>query len=377
MKSRFYSRIYWLALVMAIACKETYTPPAITANNSKFLIVEGYINISNDSTIITLTHTRNLNSDSSIAYEPGAAVAVESDDGAVFNLTEVNPGVYSIAAINGSTTAKYRLTIATRDGKQFSSDYVEYKHTPAIDTITWEQQADGVHIYVNTHDDAGLSKYYGWEFTETYEYHAPFDALFKVVNGSIVPRPAEEQIFKCWRALPSTSILIASTSGLSGDVVYKKPIQFIPQSTEKLGVTYSILLRQHALTQQGYNYWQQVSKNTESLGTLFDPLPFQVQGNIHCTTDASETVIGYITASDVSTKRLFISKAQLGVWEYPPYPYAICDTVHLNTSNTPFYLSIGYIPIQNYDFFNVYAAPSQCGDCREKGGTTTKPDFWP
>jgi len=377
MKSRFYGRIYWLAFILAIACKQSYTPPAITNDNSKFLVVEGYINVGDDTTTITLTHTRNLNSDSTIAHEQGAAVAVESDDGGVFNLTEVSSGVYSIPSINGSPAAKYRLTITTTDGKQFLSDYVEYKHTPDIDSLYWDQQIDGVHIYANTHDDANLTKYYGWDFTETYEYHAPFDALFKVENGIIVPRFPDEQIFKCWRTLHSTSISVATTSGLSNDVVYKKPIQTIQQSTEKIGVLYSILVNQHALTQKGYDYWQQVSKNTENLGSLFDAQPSQVQGNIHCITDKSETVIGFISVGDVAQKRLFINKNQLSYWDYPPPALAICDTVHLNDGNTQFYLSIEYIPIQNYDLTHVFAAPKECGDCREKGGTTTKPGYWP
>jgi hypothetical protein len=67
------------------------------------------------------------------------------------------------------------------------------------------------------------------------------------------------------------------------------------------------------------------------------------------------------------------------MWQYPPSPYGICDTVHIATSDDAarYYGTLGYIPVGNYSTFNYYAAPLECVDCREQGGTLTKPPFWP
>jgi hypothetical protein len=377
MKNSVVHKIFLVSLVLAVACKEKYTPPVITAANEKFLVVEGYINIGQDSTVITLSHTRDISDTAPPLPEPGASVMVQSDAGGSYALTDEGNGSYYIPYIAGSATAKYRLAITTSAGLQFLSDYVKTKQSPPIDSINWEQQNDGVHIYANSHDDAGNTLYYKWDYIETYEYHAPFESNFDVVNGAIVPRDASNEIFKCWRTLQSTNVYIASTARLSKDVVYKSELVFIPSSTEKLGVLYSILVKQHTLTPEGFNYWQTLRKNTENLGSLFDAQPSQLQGNIHCVNDPSVVTVGFITASTVQQQRIFIPRNQLNNWHYPPDPLSICDTVHLNAQNTANYLATGWIPIDYYTMFLTYAVLPDCADCRRQGGITTKPPFWP
>ncbi|HVX50567.1 MAG TPA: DUF4249 domain-containing protein [Chitinophagaceae bacterium] len=368
---------FLIIVVLAVTCRESYTPPVITAANTNFLVVEGYLDIGEGPTMIKLSHTRSINDSSSVLPEPGAQVSVESDAGGSYTLTDFGDGSYGTTYIPTTAGAKYRLAITTTAGKQFVSDYVENKQSPPIDSISWEQLNDGVHIYANTHDDAGKTKYYKWDYVETYEYNAPFESLYDVVNGAVVPRPYNELVYTCWRTIPSSEIFIASTQKLAKDVVYKNPLVYIPASTQKLGVLYSIMVRQYALTEEGYNYWLTLSKNTENLGSLFDPQPSQVQGNIHCTNDASAIAIGFITASSVQEQRIFISHKQVSNWLYPPPAFSLCDTVHLTADNIRHYLDAGYIPVNYYRPFDYYAALPECVDCRRQGGTTTKPPFWP
>ena len=47
-----------------------------------------------------------------------------------------------------------------------------------------------------------------------------------------------------------------STTRLSKDVVSQFPITFIPGNSFKLGVKYSILVRQIALSQSGFEYYE-------------------------------------------------------------------------------------------------------------------------
>ncbi|HWB27376.1 MAG TPA: DUF4249 domain-containing protein [Chitinophagaceae bacterium] len=365
------------AAILVFSCKEKYTPPAVAAANTDFLVVEGYINVGNDTTTITLSHTRSINDSTPVLAEPGATVVVQNDAGDNYTLTDQGDGRYQLPAIPGNPSAKYRLAITTPDGKEFVSDFVENKQSPAIDSVSWEQLDDGVHIYVNTHDDAAKTVYYKWDYIETYEYNAPFESFYQEVNGSIIPRPYNELIYTCWRTIPSTGIFTLSTQKLARDDVYKNPLILIPASTQKLGVLYSVIVKQYALTEEGYNYWLTLSKNTENLGTLFDPQPSQVQGNIHCINDPSATALGFITASTLQQQRIFISKHQLNDWQYPPDALSICDTVHLNDENTQHYIQAGYLPVNYYEPFMFYAALPDCIDCRRQGGTTIKPPFWP
>jgi hypothetical protein len=83
------------------------------------------------------------------------------------------------------------------------------------------------------------------------------------------------------------------------------------QYGQQLSVLYSIFVRQYALTEDGYNFLSLMQSNTESLGTIFDPQPSQLKGNIQCLTNPNEPVVGYVSAGTVQQQRIFISRNQL------------------------------------------------------------------
>jgi hypothetical protein len=82
-----------------------------------------------------------------------------------------------------------------------------------------------------------------------------------------------------------------------------------------LGIRYSILVKQYALTEDGYHYYQILKKNTESLGSIFDAQPSELTCNFHSLQDPTEIVIGFFSASSVVQKRIFIDKSQVN-WNF-------------------------------------------------------------
>ena len=106
------------------------------------------------------------------------------------------------------------------------------------------------------------------------------------------------------------------------DVAFKAPIATVASNSEKLGIKYSILVTQLALTKEAYAFWDNLRKNTEELGSIFDAQPSEISGNIHNVADADEPVIGYISAGTKQSKRIFIKKADLPSGYKFEYPYA-------------------------------------------------------
>ncbi len=311
--------------------------------------------------------------------ERDADITVEAEGGTSFPLHETGNGAYASYITPGAAGEKYRLNIKTGNGKQYLSDFVEFKQAPAIDSLSWQQLNDGVYIYVNTHDNSGKTRYYKWDFVEVWQYHAPFESDYGVKNGSVFLRDRDSLIYTCWNTVPSSNIFIQSNAKLSGDVVYKKLLVFIPASTIKLETKYSILVKQSALTDVGFDYWNTLGKNTESLGSLFDPQPSQLQGNIHSVSNPSEPVLGFISATTTQQQRIFIGRDQLTDWAYPPGPFSICDTLHItDPAKFQAVLNGSYILIAPLGLMQPFwAANPDCADCRLKGGVTTKPSFWP
>ncbi|ALJ00251.1 DUF4249 domain-containing protein [Rufibacter tibetensis] len=358
------------------ACEEPYTPEVLEQDNN-YLVVSGFIN-SNGPTTIKLSHTQNLTDASGPTLETRASVTVEEESGAKYNLQETEPGTYTHRLLPITLSKKYRLVIRT-GGKDYASDYVEPRITPAIDKLNWTAENDGLQLYVNTHDNENDTRYYRWEFEETWEYAAFYFSVLEYVNGQIRDREPGNDIFLCWRHNTSSAIQVGNTVKLSQDVVSNFPIVKVPANSEKLKRKYSLLVKQYAQTKESYEYWEALKKNTESIGSLFDPLPTQLTGNIQCLTSPTEPVIGFVTISSVEEKRIFVTRQELPASYRPPSQFCPFDTVKVG-EEAAYFSSGGAIPIdmiisETRELIGYAGASKSCVDCRVFG-TKVRPAYW-
>ena len=81
-------------------------------------------------------------------------------------------------------------------------------------------------ILVNTHDDSESSRYYKWDYIETWEYHAPYPSYYTNVNKRSFLAP-EDMAQTCYKTVPSTKIVVGSTVRLNEDVVRDFPLTYI------------------------------------------------------------------------------------------------------------------------------------------------------
>jgi len=305
---------------VVISCKKPYNPPAIASAGS-YLVVEGAINAGADSTAITLSRTVNISSKITANPELHAMVAVQSDQNVSYPLTETTKGNYVCAGLNLDSTHNYRLSIKTSNNEQYLSDFVPVKNSPPIDSISYTVGASGVNIFSNAHDPKNNTRYYRWDYQETWIFVSNYESFFKSNGDTVLTRNyTNDQIYECWRSDTSSTIIINSSAKLAKDVIANNPVAFVASTDEKLGVEYSILLRQYALTADAYTFWTNLKKNTEQLGSIFDAQPSQINGNIHCITKPSEPVIGYLSVGSTSSKRIFIENDVLGYPVPAPYP---------------------------------------------------------
>jgi hypothetical protein len=365
-----------LAIVLLIGCRELYTPPAITVA-SNYLVVEGLINTGTDSTIIMLSRTVSLNSKASLKTETKAKVTVESDANNSYTLKEIKTGTYASPALSLSKTAKYRLRIITVDNKTYLSDFTVNKDSPAIDSLGYTVQSNGLQVYLNTHDATNNTRYYRWDYVETWNFHSKFSSSYIAVGTNIVLRTPDQQIFSCWATDVSQNIVLASSARLTQDVIYNSIIANIPSSSEKFsGQGYSILVKQYALTEDAYNFWQNLKKNTEQLGSIFDAQPSVIQGNIHNINDTAEPVFGYISAGTTQQKRITVlyDKWPYG-WGIAPTILDACQQDTLYGKDFDNFFGGVQIPLDQVGAGYRGSSPI-CVDCT-LSGTNKKPSYWP
>ena len=371
-------RFFYIIILIA-GCKEAYNPHLKNAGYNYF-VVEGNIVTGDDSTLIHLTRTVDVSDTSVVQPELNATVKIEDENGGIYQLQEEGNGFYFSAPLNINPGENYRLHIFTSNGKEYASDYVPVKQTPPIDSVSWKLDNDGgVAIYVNTHDATGSTQYYRWEYDETWEHRAKYSSvlIYERSIRNVRYRLPEEQIYRCWNTSISGNILIATSAGLSADVIHEKPLITIPYGSPKINRVYSILVKQYALTKEAYEYWDNLKKNTEQLGSIFDPQPFADYGNMHCITDSSEPVLGYISACSASQQRIYIYWSQVQ-W---PYDFPNCrDTIVVSSLIDTVFSGFEFLPVA-YSYMppgSVMGSSLDCVDCKwTGGGVYIKPPYMP
>ncbi len=314
----------FLVIIMILSCQKPYLPPVVSSPGS-YLVVEGAISGGGSMpTTIKLSNTVNLANTRISNPVTGATLVVENDQNSNLTLSEIAPGTYASSLPALDNARKYRLRIITKDKKEYLSDFVAVVNAPPIDSVSFKIVNNGVNIYSNTHDPKNITRYYRWDFQETWIIHANYFSYFKSNGDTVLSRDlVNDNIYQCWQSDTSSNIILNSSAKLTQDVIIDNPINFIKSTSEKLGTKYSILVRQYALTAEGYTFWENLKKNTEQLGSIFDAQPTQLSGNIHCITNPSEIVIGYLSAGNISSQRIFIKNSQLPTWLATPV-YSDC-----------------------------------------------------
>jgi hypothetical protein len=359
-------------------CREPFQPDFETGVHDH-LVVEGFIHVGEKSvTQIKLSRVAPLEKSNAQQFvETSAEVKIESEAGEEFILHESVPGTYHSDSINLNTNGSYRVVIKRSSGLEYSSSFTTAIETPPIDSIHWQVDAVGIHILVSTHDAANDSKFYIWDYQETWEINSAYKSNYKYEDGIMKDRfgPIVSHMRFCWKNAFPEDNNFASTEGLTQDVMHYKLASFGHQA-ERFQVKYSIIVHQRSPSEDEYRFLQLIRKNSNATGSLFDPLPAEVRGNVISTTSAAIPVIGYVGAYTTDSKRIFIYPSDI---EMPPVGKCELSVVTFDQIQQ-FFGELGYIPVDSIgvdqDGKTIFtAAPSSCMDCRFYGDPA-RPDYW-
>lgn len=366
-----------LILIMT-ECREPFMPDFETGKND-YLVVEGFINIGSKAvTTITLSRVAPLMWTNKV-FEDDAVLFIESIDGAQYPLYGKGNGSFKSDSLNLDPTGEYRLVI-TAGENQYTSSFLKPKITPAIDSVHWRSEENGIQIYVSAHDPEKSTRYYKWYFEESWEIHSAYQSEFAYNSQT---RDFEERtgtevfaMFYCWQHAFPEDLNFTSTNHLEVDEIHY-PLTLFAHSSSRTSVMYSILVEQRALTKEEFDYLELVQKNSTITGSLFDPMPSEINGNIQSVSSDDDKVIGYIGAYTTDITRVFISSEEFGIRQPPR-----CEQIEVAEEEFDSSFGTGiYIPVDSISYRApgpklFTGAPAYCMDCTLRGGSSTRPDFW-
>jgi len=135
-----------------------------------------------------------------------------------------------------------------------------------------------------------------WKLSETWKFKSPIYSFTRSVNKEY-----------CY-ATSIDALELGTTDLFSQNRFNRFPFLNIPLSSPKLFFRYSILVEQYSISRSSYIYLDYVKKTNESGGSLFDPIPTNMNGNI---TSESAAVIGNFQVSSYNSKRIYIDRSDL------------------------------------------------------------------
>lgn len=388
LKRTYFTFLFMVLGTILSSCVEPFI--AYTQKFERVLVIGGNITNELKQQQIFLAHTFTLEDDGP-SGEENANVKVVESGGNEYLFSETVPGTYvSTIVFRAVPNRDYQLFVTTEDGMSYSSETMQLPTDTALgnlyaERITTDLGKDGIAIYVDSEDPTNSSKYYRYEYEETYKIIAPRwnSKELLVIEGEnpsidIVPRSMDEWV--CYRTDISQNITLTASNELNEDRVTKFLVRFINRDNYILSHRYSILVRQYIQSLESYTFYETLRNFSGSESLFSETQPGFLTGNIFSDDDPDEKVLGYFDVSSVSEKRIFFDYIDFFDGErLPPF----VDPCRVGA---PIF---GLLDLIRWDFIKYIklnegeispggpylTVPQVCGDCTALGNPEI-PEFW-
>ncbi|AFL82406.1 hypothetical protein Aeqsu_2966 [Aequorivita sublithincola DSM 14238] len=399
MRTKFLYIVLFLVTLFQWSCTEPYEIETVIYEN--VLVVESTITDEMKPQIVKLSRTSPLEN-VDVLLESNATVHVSSSDGQNYEFYWNNDLGYYVSynPFNAQPNISYTLSINTADGKNYTSSPVVLPPRVEMEQIYAEtitdpnQKKDGVQVLVNTTDPTGNSKYFRYEYEETYKIVAPNptkyytqiidynpdEGTYKIILSPRIP----EEI--CYSTEISTGITQASTSDFSENKVFRFPVRYLSKLDSKIQTRYSLLVKQYVQSVEAFTFYK-IIKDLGSIQSLLSQgQPGYASGNMVSETNPEEKVLGFFEASSMTSKRIYFNYDDFG-FKKPPY-FVECEILQYDYYKGPSPFGFNerealYDRI-TYDDYQVLSVNSrlvyrivqpECSVCTYFS-SNVKPDFW-
>lgn len=150
---------------------------------------------------------------------------------------------------------------------------------------------DGFFIYAVVNDPRGLGNYYRWQSDGIFEFF------------SLTDNP---NIKQCWAPVPrlESSIDIIDDMYTDGKQ-FRQLICIVPYDRP---TQYLVKIRQQSLTERAHEFWATSLAQQVNSGSLFDPPPSPIHGNVANVNDENDRALGFFGASAIFPTSLLLER---------------------------------------------------------------------
>lgn len=319
---------YVILLFLLAACIEPYS--AEIEEGAQLLTVDGFISSAPGPHSIKLTRSDTYGSvfEGLIRPVSNATVIVRDDLGKVTFLSEdaEDRGVYYTPAnFSAEIGRAYTLQIQLVDGKVYTSFPERVESGPELKNISVDvlkiavegeiNERSGVQLIAEIDDPSDQNNFYYYRTGESTYVLKTRPDLFtprpSETNPSRDPQP-KDCCITCFRTelLGNQGIYLAQDDNFNG-LSTKIPAGFIEDDGNRFVETYRTVLSQLSISQDAYRFLRLVKQQVEISGSVFDPPPANIRGNMISLDNPEEVVLGYFLAAGETRKTIYIDGNQL------------------------------------------------------------------
>ncbi len=227
----------------------------------------------------------------------------------------------------------YRLRVEMPDGKVYSSKPQLMRDVPPISGLSADRTKDFVRFYVEAKDPENEVNYYRWQ---------AYSISLKTSSGG---GPTTCSV-SCWTYNRSEGANVYADTYTNGKEIRNRVVHYsIIDQAVPLSRHY-VEVKQMSISPEAYLYWQQYEEQRARTGSIFDPLPSTIIGNMVSETSNKEFALGFFGVYGVTTRRMVAEPAALNsssdaaVGMLPPMvpqskPAGDCRTVYPGYGCTP------------------------------------------
>jgi hypothetical protein len=355
-------------LVLTVGCQRVFEPEI--EDVEPFLVVEGKITTEWGWQYIYLNNSMGYREHPYFRGVTGAVVYVEDEEGNTTYFDDKGNGAYSryFSLDDEPEIGKtYTLKIITSDGNEYESTpqtivpspkitsmYCRYGHTMVLTEDSYgspvEKVFDGIDIFHETQGILPSNNMYVYGY-RAYEQHRTTVKLGEQdINShnlyrhrclsskyaNIIHTVDADEFGNFW--VRNEELMFVSRLDMT--TYYPiVPDTFIILNTFFEGLIFE--LKQYSVSADAFDYYSEAEAQLAAEGRMFDPASPQLTGNIICTSDSSQTVVGVFSACDVAVwyNYFHVNKRGLtnsrGLTEFPVIYLDTCSWVKPETWITP------------------------------------------
>lgn len=295
---------YALLLSTLVACIDRVELP-IRAEDPR-LVVEGQITNEAPPYTIRLTYTGRYGGNGGQnpvdQFVQEAQVNVTDDQGRSARFVAMGPGTYQTtdATFRGQVGRAYNLSVVLRNGKRYVTKPERMPAVPVIDSISAQLvKTDNFAIpyafsySINTRDVASEKNYYRW---------TGYGITNRLAKGVPCCLGCLSICFdRCWTTVSSEAVNVYSDEAINGNSIRGRRVLQVPVYSTGPQLAE---VQQYGITQANYQFWKLYQQQSARTGSIFDPLPAPVTGNVVNANDPTDLARGYFAVTSVTRRRI-------------------------------------------------------------------------